>query len=147
MPDREEKPLMDGALLVVDPDVDEELDAGGSPGEAGDGKAERARDMLEEILAPDGSRRARSSIREDAERVVLDVDGEDAGRAIGKKGQTLDALQFLVNKIVNRFPKARRHVIVDSATTASATTGASCRWHAAKRSARSSRGRSSRSSR
>ena len=53
-------------------------------------------------------------IREDDERVTLDVTGPDAGRAIGRKGQTLDALQFLVNKIVNRFPRARRHVIVDS---------------------------------
>ena len=46
--------------------------------------------------------------------IVLDVTGPDAGRAIGKKGQTLDALQFLVNKIVNRFPDGRRHVVVDS---------------------------------
>jgi spoIIIJ-associated protein len=104
---------MDGALLV-DPERDEELDDdGGSPGEAGDGKAERARDMLEEILAR-MDLDAEVLIREDGERVVLDVDGEDAGRAIGKKGQTLDALQFLVNKIVNRFPKGRRHVVVDS---------------------------------
>lgn len=54
------------------------------------------------------------AIRDDEERVVLDVTGPDSGRAIGKKGQTLDALQFLVNKIVNRFPDGRRHIIVDS---------------------------------
>ena len=45
---------------------------------------------------------------------MLDIEGPDAGRAIGKKGQTLDALQFLVNKIVNRFPDGRRHIVVDS---------------------------------
>jgi spoIIIJ-associated protein len=42
------------------------------------------------------------------------VSGEDAGRAIGKKGMTLDALQFLANKVVNRFPERRRYIIVDS---------------------------------
>ena len=45
---------------------------------------------------------------------MLDVSGPDAGRAIGKKGQTLDALQFIVNKVVNRFPDNRRYVVVDS---------------------------------
>jgi spoIIIJ-associated protein len=53
-------------------------------------------------------------IRSDAERIELDVTGEDSGRVIGKKGAALDALQFLINKMVNRFPEGRRHVIVDS---------------------------------
>ena len=112
MPDREEKPLMDGALFVPDPDVEEEM-RGGTPGEAGDGKAERAKEILEGILSR-MDLDASVDIREDLERVVLDVTGPDAGRAIGRKGATLDALQFLVNKVVNRFPKARRHIVVDS---------------------------------
>jgi spoIIIJ-associated protein len=103
---------MDGALFVPDPDVDDEL-RGGTPGEAGDGKAERAKEILEGILVR-MDLDASIDIREDLERVVLDVTGPDAGRAIGRKGATLDALQFLVNKVVNRFPKGRRHVVVDS---------------------------------
>ena len=39
---------------------------------------------------------------EDDERVSLEVTGEETGLVIGKKGQTLDALQYLVNKIVSR---------------------------------------------
>lgn len=50
---------------------------------------------------------------EEGERVEIEVAGPDAGRVIGKKGQTLDALQFLVNKVVNRFPENRRHVVLD----------------------------------
>jgi spoIIIJ-associated protein len=39
---------------------------------------------------------------EDEERVTLEVKGPETGLVIGKKGQTLDALQYLVNKIVSR---------------------------------------------
>ena len=76
-------------------------------------KADDAADVLEALV--DHMRLdVDVHIRDDDERIVLDVTGPDAGRAIGKKGQTLDALQFLVNKIVNRHPEGRRHVIVDS---------------------------------
>jgi len=51
-------------------------------------------------------------VRED-ERIEIEIEGPDAGRVIGKKGQTLDALQFIVNKVVNRFPEGRRHVVLD----------------------------------
>jgi spoIIIJ-associated protein len=37
--------------------------------------------------------------REDNERVTLEVKGAETGLVIGKKGATLDALQYLVNKI------------------------------------------------
>jgi len=46
------------------------------------------------------------AIREDSEeRVVLNVQGDDVGRIIGKKGQTLDALQFIITKSSIAFPK------------------------------------------
>jgi spoIIIJ-associated protein len=38
---------------------------------------------------------------EDDERVLLVIKGPDTGAIIGKKGQTLDAYQHLVNKIVS----------------------------------------------
>lgn len=114
MPDRDDKPLMDGALLVVDDREESGIDDDAAEaGRPGDGKAEDAQEVLEGILSR-MDLDTEVDIREDGERVVLDVSGEDAGRAIGRKGNTLDALQFLVNKIVNRFPQGRRHVIVDS---------------------------------
>jgi spoIIIJ-associated protein len=78
-----------------------------------DGKADLASEMLVEIVRRMGLT-VEVKVREDAEEVILDVAGEDAGRVIGKKGQTLDALQFLINKIVNRFPDGRRHIVLDS---------------------------------
>lgn len=76
-------------------------------------KAAEARDVLVGIVTRMGLD-TDVKVREAGERVVLDVTGPDAGRAIGKKGQTLDALQFIVNKVVNRFPENRRYIIVDS---------------------------------
>ena len=104
---------MDGALVVDD---DEEQPAkssqpAGEPQE--DGKAELAAEMVSEIVTRMGLKVA-IEIREDGEEVILDLAGEDAGRVIGKKGQTLDALQFVINKIVNRFPEGRRHILLDS---------------------------------
>jgi spoIIIJ-associated protein len=78
-----------------------------------DGKAELAAEMVVEIVGRMGLK-VDVKIRDDAEEVVLDIAGEDAGRVIGKKGQTLDALQFVINKIVNRFPDGRRHILLDS---------------------------------
>lgn len=119
MDERKDK-RQDGALFVDEaPFEDDGLDEdeGGARGErrgrAGDGKAEEAQDILEDLL-DHMDLDADVEIREDGERIVLDVEGPDAGRAIGKKGQTLDALQFLVNKIVNRFPGGRRHILVDA---------------------------------
>lgn len=119
MDDRKDKP-QDGALLVDDEPLldddygdEEDDDRGGRRGRAGDGKAQEAQEVLEDLL-DHMDLDADVAIREDDERIVLDIEGPDAGRAIGKKGQTLDALQFLVNKIVNRFPSGRRHILVDS---------------------------------
>jgi len=101
----------DGALFL------DEVDAKSVPieqeGQSGDGKAEESAGILEEILDR-MDLDVDVDIREDGEKIVLDLDGPDVGRVIGKKGMTLDALQFLLNKIVNRFPDGRRHVVVDS---------------------------------
>jgi spoIIIJ-associated protein len=98
----------DGALFLDRADTRED------PGKfAGDGKAEEAAEILEELINL-MDLDVRVEIRSDSERIELDVTGEDSGRVIGKKGATLDALQFLINKMVNRFPEGRRHVVVDS---------------------------------
>ena len=106
---------MEGALLFDDEDEggDDRGPREGDGGHPGDGRAEEAMEFLAGVLRRMGLD-ARVTVREDAARVVLDVSGEDAGRAIGKKGMTLDALQFLANKVVNRFPERRRYIIVDS---------------------------------
>ncbi len=121
----ERRQNMDGALFVDDDrparnDRDDDRPARRRPSapargqrEHDDGKAEDARRITQGILDR-MDLEARVHVREDDEQVVLDIDGPDAGRAIGKKGMTLEALQFLVNKIVNREPDERRHIVLDS---------------------------------
>lgn len=119
MAESRKPPELDGALILdsdseeLDDDLPESqaLPLDHDPRE--DGKADLASEMLNEILKRMGLT-VEVTLREDAEEVILDVAGEDAGRVIGKKGQTLDALQFLINKIVNRFPDGRRHIVLDS---------------------------------
>ena len=120
MAESRKPPELDGALILDgEPEVDDDDEMPAAtrapldhdPSE--DGKAELASEMLIEILKR-MSLQVDVTVREDAEEVILDVSGEDVGRVIGKKGQTLDALQFLINKIVNRFPEGRRHIVLDS---------------------------------
>lgn len=47
-------------------------------------------------------------------KIFLTIRGDGTGLLIGKRGQTLDALQYLVNKIVNRDPEGRIPIIVDT---------------------------------
>ncbi len=74
-----------------------------------------ARTVLEEILSRMlVEAEVRASVSGDA--VYLDIKGDGSGLLIGKKGQTLDALQFLVNKIINKTtpPGSKTEIIVDT---------------------------------
>jgi spoIIIJ-associated protein len=46
--------------------------------------------------------------------INLYIEGDKSGLLIGRKGSTLDALQFVVNKIVNKALEKRTQVVIDS---------------------------------
>jgi spoIIIJ-associated protein len=46
-------------------------------------------------------------------RIVFTIDGGNSALIIGKRGQTLDALQYLVDKIVNKQNEQRVRILVD----------------------------------
>jgi len=48
------------------------------------------------------------------DEINIEIYGPDAGLAIGKKGQVLQALQFLTHRVVNRPTLDKRHVLVDA---------------------------------
>jgi len=47
------------------------------------------------------------------QRIVFKVEGGNSGMLIGKRGQTLEAIQYLVEKIVNKQNEQRVRVLVD----------------------------------
>ncbi len=61
---------------------------------------EEAGEVLRNILTKMGFE-AEVVAHEDDERITLEIKGPETALVIGKKGQTLDSLQYLVNKIVS----------------------------------------------
>jgi len=75
--------------------------------------AEEAKQVLQDLLQW-LSEQARVEVKEETqERVLLEIQGDRTGLLIGKRGQTLDALQYLVNKIVNRTSEGGKRIEVD----------------------------------
>ena len=90
---------------VVEPEAaDEDSELGGE-----------VREVLERILDAIGVR-AQISLQEDDESLVASLGGRELGLVIGKHGQTIDAIQYLVNAIVWRGQvDGRKQVVVDAA--------------------------------
>jgi spoIIIJ-associated protein len=77
--------------------------------------AAQVREVLERILEAIGVR-AQVEFREEAETVVATLTGRELGLVIGKHGQTIDAIQYLVNAIVWRqHGDERKPIVVDAA--------------------------------
>jgi len=56
---------------------------------------------------------ANISVEQDSDRLCYKVNGGNAGILIGKRGQTLDAIQTIVEKVVNKRNQNRIRVLVD----------------------------------
>jgi spoIIIJ-associated protein len=52
-------------------------------------------------------------IEENGEYIIFNLSGKDLGVLIGRRGDTLDSLQFLVNLVVNKKSMQRKKIIVD----------------------------------
>jgi spoIIIJ-associated protein len=76
--------------------------------------ASLAREVLERIVEGIGVR-CRIDLHEDEDVLVATCTGGNLGLLIGKHGQTIDAVQYVVNAIVSRsFPDDRQQVVVDA---------------------------------
>ena len=81
----------------------------------GEGEADadllpQAQELLEHILELMGEKAKVLGRFDEEDRLSLGIDAEDPGLLIGKQGQTLEALQYLLTKMIAK--KARRKVRV-----------------------------------
>jgi len=72
------------------------------------------RSLVEQIVAELGVH-GRIRVRESADSVHVECTGSDVGVLIGRYGQTIDAVQYIVNAIVARRGGERVEVTVDAA--------------------------------
>lgn len=92
---------------------------GGPSGESGSAlafadAAARAREILEEVVHRMGfAVEIRSNGQREDGAVELSIAGEDAGQLIGRHGQTLDALEYLVGRIAARGGECKQRVVLE----------------------------------
>jgi spoIIIJ-associated protein len=108
-------------LTALQPETAEKMQKAGitaaafdRPPAADDDKVgERAKAVLEGILARMGIA-APVSVEETEESILLNIQGDGGGLIIGRRGQNLDAIQYIVNKAANRSSNGRKMIIIDT---------------------------------
>lgn len=93
--------LFGGAPAIVKGAVEEQLSA-----------AESAKKYLEDVLAAMGAE-ATVTVREEENGCCLMIEGENLGFIIGRRGDTLDSLQYLTGLIANRSEENYYRVTLD----------------------------------
>ena len=76
-------------------------------------RADKAVDFLEGLLERMGSIAQPSVVESNDENIELRIDGQELGMLIGRRGETLNAIQHITNFVVNKDEEERVRVIVD----------------------------------
>ncbi|MFM9331314.1 RNA-binding cell elongation regulator Jag/EloR [Paenibacillus mesotrionivorans] len=74
---------------------------------------EEATQFLQDIFA---TMHVKATIerKDDKDAILLNIKGGELGILIGRRGQTLDALQYLVNIVANRFSDKHIRIVLDA---------------------------------
>src|SRR5581483_12369363 len=93
----------------------EEEGEGGPPRRAADleEQSREAARLTREILELMGEK-AETTVSADAETIHIDIKGDGSGILIGRHGQTLDALEYMVNRIVARKIRDAAPVVLET---------------------------------
>jgi len=75
-------------------------------------KGEKAEEFLNEIFEKMHVD-AEIDIEEDDSNVYLTINGDDIGIVIGRRGETLDSLQYLTSLVVNKQDEPYKRVVID----------------------------------
>ena len=100
--------VLEKPATAVVPEVKE---AAAAVPDAGDG-LQAAKQFLEQVLASMKLDVTMEQTEEDG-HIMFRMQGEGLGVLIGKHGQTLDALQYLVNLVANKETKERLRIVLD----------------------------------
>lgn len=75
--------------------------------------AVKAKEMLEKMLQFISPEYA-ASVIETEEKIILSIEGDENGLLIGKRGQHLDAFQYILNKAVSKIDNDHKMIMIDS---------------------------------
>ncbi|MDP3044370.1 MAG: RNA-binding cell elongation regulator Jag/EloR, partial [Bacillota bacterium] len=75
-------------------------------------KSDQAVELLNQILKA-MTVEAEVNVEEDNEQIVINLEGKQLGLLIGRRGETLNSLQYLLNLGVNKNAEDRKKVILD----------------------------------
>lgn len=56
----------------------------------------------------------RVTVNETTEKIILNIEGDNSGLLIGKRGQNIDALQYILNKAINKLNNVHKMIMIDS---------------------------------
>jgi len=77
------------------------------------GIAIKAKELLEGILKRI-SPEYHANVVETQEKIILSIEGDESGLLIGKRGQNLDAFQYLLNKAISKIDNDHKIIMIDS---------------------------------
>lgn len=74
---------------------------------------EKAKEIIEKIMSLMDINAVVKDFKESENKVYVELESLNSGLIIGKKGKTLEALQFMINLLVNKATSSEKKIILD----------------------------------
>jgi spoIIIJ-associated protein len=74
---------------------------------------EKAKEVLEKLLSLIPVE-ARVAVSQSRGKINLNIEGDASGVLIGRKGKTLDSIEYIVNRIINNTSEKKIKIVIDS---------------------------------
>ena len=97
----------------VNPPAPAERPAFAVTGGDGEPTKEKAKRILDDLLTR-MQIASPVSVEETEEAIILNIKGDGSGPLIGKRGQNLDAIQYIVNKAVHHSVNGHKMIVIDT---------------------------------